>query len=130
MILALYGAGALGREFKYVADDTGQWSEMVFIDDHSAESSLLGCPVIGFQTFRKQYSTEDTYFVITIGEPKFRRLLTGWLRRDITERILSIRQQVSVLMLKWEKVQWWDLPSLLDHWPGLEEISMRRGALR
>ncbi len=73
MILALYGAGALGREFKYVADYTGQWSEMIFIDDHSAESNLLGCPVIGFQTFRRQYSTKDTYFVITIGEPKFRK---------------------------------------------------------
>ncbi len=44
MILAFYGAGAMGREFKYVADKTGQWSEMVFIDDHAAADSLLGCP--------------------------------------------------------------------------------------
>ena len=73
MILAFYGAGAMGREFKYVADKTGQWDEMVFIDDHAAADSLLGCPVIGFQTFRKRYSPEDTRFVITIGEPKFRR---------------------------------------------------------
>lgn len=73
MILAFYGAGAMGREFKYVADKTGQWDEMVFIDDHAAADSLLGCPVIGFQTFRKRYSPENTRFVITIGEPKFRR---------------------------------------------------------
>ena len=73
MILAFYGAGAMGREFKYVADETGQWSEMVFIDDHVAEDSLLGCPIIGFQRFRKQYSVENTVFVITIGEPKFRK---------------------------------------------------------
>ena len=73
MILAFYGAGAMGREFKYVADKAGQWGEMVFIDDHAAAESLLGCPVIGFQAFRKRYRPEDTRFVITIGEPKFRR---------------------------------------------------------
>ena len=73
MILALYGAGAMGREFKYVADETGKWSEMVFIDDHAAADHLLGCPIIKFQRFRKQYSVEDTQFVITIGEPKFRK---------------------------------------------------------
>ena len=73
MILAFYGAGAMGREFKYVADETGQWPEMVFIDDHASAESLLGCPVIGFQTFRRRYSTDDTRFVITIGEPKFRK---------------------------------------------------------
>ena len=73
MILAFYGAGAMGREFKYVADKTGQWEEMVFIDDHAAAESLLGCPVVGFQTFRRQYRPENTRFVITIGEPKFRR---------------------------------------------------------
>ncbi len=73
MILAFYGAGAMGREFKYVADETGQWTEMVFIDDHAAADSLLGCPVLGFHSFRKHYSPESTRFVITIGEPKFRR---------------------------------------------------------
>ena len=73
MILAFYGAGALGREFKYVADETGDWPETVFIDDHSADVSLLGCPVIGFQAFRKRYSPEETRFVITIGEPGYRR---------------------------------------------------------
>ena len=73
MILALYGAGAMGREFKYVADETGEWPEMVFIDDHASAESLLGWPVIGFQAFRRRYSPEDTRFVITIGEPKFRK---------------------------------------------------------
>ena len=73
MILAFYGAGAMGREFKYVADETGQWTEMVFIDDHASADSLLSCPVLGFHSFRKRYSPESTRFVITIGEPKFRR---------------------------------------------------------
>ena len=73
MILAFYGAGAMGREFKYVADKTGEWPEMVFIDDHAESESLLGCPIVSFQTFRRRYRPEDTRFVITIGEPKFRR---------------------------------------------------------
>ncbi len=73
MILAFYGAGAMGREFKYVADETGQWPEMVFIDDRAAAESLLGCPVVSFQAFRKTYSPDETQFVITIGEPKFRK---------------------------------------------------------
>ena len=72
MILALYGAGAMGREFKYFADEAGQFSDMVFIDDHATEDSLLGCPVLGFQAFRRRFSPEDTRFVITIGEPRFR----------------------------------------------------------
>ena len=56
-----------------MADKTGQWAEMVFIDDHAAADSLLDCPIVGFQTFRRRYRPEDTRFVITIGEPKFRR---------------------------------------------------------
>ena len=35
MILALYGAGAMGREFKYMADASGNWEEIVFIDDNT-----------------------------------------------------------------------------------------------
>ena len=73
MILALYGAGAMGREFKYIADDTGAWSQIVFIDDHAQAAQMLGCQVCGFHTFRKQYAPEATRFAITIGEPKFRR---------------------------------------------------------
>lgn len=73
MILALYGAGAMGREFKYIADETEAWSRTVFIDDHAQTEQMLGCQVCGFHTFRKQYTPEEARFAITIGEPKFRR---------------------------------------------------------
>lgn len=63
----------MGREFKYIADESGEWSEIVFIDDHATAEQLLGCPVCGFHTFRKHYKPEDVRFAITIGEPKFRR---------------------------------------------------------
>ena len=42
MILALYGAGAMGREFKYMADAGNEWSGVVFIDDHALSEELMG----------------------------------------------------------------------------------------
>ena len=48
MILALYGAGAMGREFKQIAEASGYWPEIVFIDDHAEVEELSGCPVCRF----------------------------------------------------------------------------------
>ena len=73
MTLALYGAGAMGREFKYMADESGKWPEVVFIDDHAETEQLLGCPVYRFQQFRAHFSPADVRFVVAIGEPKLRR---------------------------------------------------------
>ena len=73
MILALYGAGAMGREFKYIADESGEWSKIVFIDDHSTAGKMLNCEICGFHTFRKHYSPQEVRFAITIGEPKYRK---------------------------------------------------------
>lgn len=73
MILALFGAGAMGREFKYMADESGKWPEVVFIDDRAEAETVLGCPVYRFQQFRARYSPGDVRFVVAIGEPKFRR---------------------------------------------------------
>ena len=72
MILALYGAGAMGREFRQIADESGEWSGVVFIDDHASVDELAGCPVCRFQGFRAQYAPEAVRFVVSIGEPKFR----------------------------------------------------------
>ena len=72
MILALYGAGAMGREFRQIADESGEWSGVVFIDDHADRDELAGCPVCRFQVFRAKYDPEETRFVVAIGEPKFR----------------------------------------------------------
>ena len=72
MILALYGAGAMGREFRQIAEESGEWSGVVFIDDHAGRDELAGCPVCRFQVFRAKYTPEKTRFVVAIGEPKFR----------------------------------------------------------
>ena len=72
MILALFGAGAIGREFKLMADGSEEWDEVVFIDDHAETEQLYGCPVYRFQQFRTRFSPEEARFIIAIGEPKFR----------------------------------------------------------
>lgn len=72
MILALYGAGAMGREFRQIAVESGEWSEVVFIDDHASADELAGCPVYRFQMFRVQFTPEEVRFIVAIGEPKFR----------------------------------------------------------
>lgn len=73
MILALYGAGAMGREFRQIAQESGEWSGVVFIDDHADVDTLAGCPVCRFQVFRAQYPPEEARFVVAIGEPKYRQ---------------------------------------------------------
>lgn len=73
MILALYGAGAMGREFRQIAQESGAWSGVVFIDDHADADEIAGCPVWRFQMFRARYTPEEVRFVVAIGEPKFRR---------------------------------------------------------
>ena len=73
MILALYGAGAIGREFRQIAVRSGDWSEVIFIDDRSDAKEIAGSPVFHFQMFRRKYSPEDVRFVVSIGEPKHRR---------------------------------------------------------
>lgn len=72
MILALYGAGAMGREFRQIAEESCEWSEVVFIDDHAATEELAGCPVYRFRIFRAQFTPEEVRFVVAIGEPKYR----------------------------------------------------------
>lgn len=72
MILALYGAGAIGREFRQLAEESGDWSGVVFIDDHAEARELSGCPVYRFQPFRARFSPEEVRFVVAVGEPKFR----------------------------------------------------------
>ena len=72
MILALYGAGAMGREFRRISEESDEWSGVVFIDDHADGEALAGCPVCRFQQFRAQYAPEEVRFVVAIGEPKFR----------------------------------------------------------
>lgn len=72
MLLALYGAGAMGREFKYMADNSARWDGIVFIDDQGKNEELLGCRVMDYQAFSERYTPDQVRFVVAIGEPVFR----------------------------------------------------------
>ncbi len=72
MVLALYGAGAMGREIKMIADESGDFDQIVFIDDIKT-GELLGCPIYSFQEFKKRFSPGSAMFVTAFGEPRFRK---------------------------------------------------------
>ena len=72
MTIALYGAGAVGRDAKTLADKLYADSPKVFIDDIMTED-LMGCRVYNFFDFKKAFSPEDVLFIITMDEPRFRR---------------------------------------------------------
>ena len=72
MILALYGAGARGREVKFIADLDGSFSEVIFVDDFRTED-LMGCKVYSFHDFKKKFTPDDVRFMITMGEPRFHK---------------------------------------------------------
>ena len=55
-----------------IAEESGEWSGIVFVDDHAKTKELAGCPVYSFQDFRAQFRPDGVRFVIAIGEPKFR----------------------------------------------------------
>lgn len=74
MILALYGAGAIGRDVKFIAEEEGKWPDIVFIDD-IATGSILDCPVYSFQDFKKKYDPSEVSFLITVGEIRFKKEL-------------------------------------------------------
>ena len=80
MILALYGSGATGRDVRLIAEIEGKWPDIVFIDDINT-GELLGCPIYSFQDFKKKYNTEDVQFLVTVGEPRFKKDLYEKMKR-------------------------------------------------
>ncbi len=81
MVLALYGAGAIGRDVRYIAEEEGGWSDIVFIDDINT-GEITGCPVYSFQDFKKRYDPDKVRFLITVGEIRFRKELYDKMKRS------------------------------------------------
>ncbi|MBQ1527113.1 MAG: hypothetical protein IIZ75_08265 [Lachnospiraceae bacterium] len=72
MILAIYGAGAMGREIKIIADKDKSFPDIVFIDDN-ASGELSGSRIYRFREFRNTFSPGEVSFVTGMGEPRFRK---------------------------------------------------------
>lgn len=75
MLLAIYGSGGLGKtilDFAYLINrHAPAWDAFVFIDDVTKEKSVLGVPVLPFESFKEKYKpSSEIAVVVAVGEPK------------------------------------------------------------
>jgi sugar O-acyltransferase (sialic acid O-acetyltransferase NeuD family) len=79
MILAIYGAGGLGREVYEVAQAINcqkeSWSQIIFIDDGSDIKDCRKIPIYSLQNAVEKYSKENIEICVAVGEPALRKLL-------------------------------------------------------
>ena len=79
MILGIYGAGGLGHEIYILARQINainkKWSDIIFIDDNPNPNEFKGISPIAFDLATAKYSSQTIEFIITVGEPRFRKLL-------------------------------------------------------
>lgn len=79
MTLAIYCAGALGREVYELAldinDASRRWDEIIFVEDTIAPHENLRCRYITFDEFCKNYTSSQAEVAIAIGEPSHRKAL-------------------------------------------------------
>lgn len=77
MILAIYGAGGLGREMYEIAlrrnAASGLWTQIVFVDDFSDEGDFFGTKRISFDSLLSRKN--DYECIIAVGEPSSREKL-------------------------------------------------------
>ncbi len=79
MILAIYGAGGLGREVhelaKLINSRNNCWDEIFFIDDGEAISNPRNALIIKFKNLKDKFNLEDVEVCIAIGEPNIRKII-------------------------------------------------------
>lgn len=79
MILAIYGAGGLGREVleivKLQPRYEERWSSILFVDDINPHRCLRDLPVLSFEEVISNYSFSEVEFLIAVGEPFLRQKL-------------------------------------------------------
>lgn len=79
MVLCIYCAGGngkivvdLAREIKSAEH---RWDEILFVDDVVIEKEIYGTKVLCFTELEKNYDVSQVEFVISIGEPTYRKVL-------------------------------------------------------
>lgn len=79
MLLAIYGAGGLGREVLELAGTINSvqkcWDGYVFVDDADITEVIHGCRVLKLNELNKYASVDNCEVVIAVGEPHVRALL-------------------------------------------------------
>lgn len=72
MVLGIYGSGGVGREVKEIAEELGQWDEIVFIDDTVPPDIFRGIRRMPFDEFTEEFTGEMAEIIVALGEPKYK----------------------------------------------------------
>lgn len=84
MLLAIYGAGGLGREVYEIASRfnaaKSRWSQIVFVDDFHHEGDFYGTRRVHFESFKKM--KESCEFLVAVGEPASREKLFAKIKGE------------------------------------------------
>lgn len=70
MNLGIYGSGGSGREVKEMAEMSGQWKKIIFIDDLVKPDICKGIERMPFEVFCQIYNNDNIEVIIAIGEPE------------------------------------------------------------
>ncbi len=85
MVLAIYGAGGLGREIhelaRIVDERESRWNKCIFIVDGDAPDTICDCKVYGYEQAKELYGN-DLEIVMGIGEPATRMTLLSKIKAD------------------------------------------------
>ena len=88
MVLCIYGASGLGKEFCYSADAINsvekRWDDIVFVDDTPEKSGMFfeGKITYSFDEVLKKYEKSNLEFLIAIGEPSTKDLIYNKLKKN------------------------------------------------
>lgn len=77
MVLAIYGAGGLGREIlelaRIINESQMRWSDFIFADDEVPKPDVQNCTVMSLEQIKKKY--DDVEYTVAVGEPAIRKLI-------------------------------------------------------
>lgn len=77
MVLAIYGAGGLGKEIfdTAISRSSEKYEMIVFIDDNEKIHDFYGSTVYTFERFQDNFNVHECRVIIGVGEPSTRALL-------------------------------------------------------
>lgn len=75
MVLGVYGAGGAGKEVKEIAEELGQWDEIVFIDDTVSPDIFRGINRMPFDEFKERFTPLEAEIIVSLGEPAYKVML-------------------------------------------------------
>lgn len=77
MVLAIYGAGGLGKEIydTAITSDTEIYKTIIFIDDNEKIREFYNNTVYNFESFKENFKASNCRVIIAVGEPSIRAFL-------------------------------------------------------